>query len=201
MNRLSQFRASSFLIVSCFFVTQPAQAELRLSGIFSDHMVLQRERPAPIWGWANEQQPVTVHFAGQTLSTTADGDGYWEATLKPLKSSGEGRDLAVSCDGEQVRIRDVVVGDVWHASGQSNMAMTVAAVARRLPQAEEDIEAAKLPAVRFRRINEQESAEPLVDLPVNNGWIVCSPETVLASQPRHSTLLASCTRNSAYRSA
>ncbi len=88
-------------------------------------------------------------------------------------------DLTVSCDGERVLVRDVVVGDVWHASGQSNMAMTVAAVARRLPQAEQDIQAAELPAVRFRRINEQQSVEPLADLPVSSGWIVCSPKTVL----------------------
>ena len=128
--------------------------------------------------WANGHQLVSVHFAGQTLSTTANEDGHWEVILSPLEPSATGRDLTVRCEGEQVRVRDVVVGDVWHASGQSNMAMTVAAVAGRLPQAETDIQAAKLPAVRFRRINENESAEPLVDLPVRNGWIVCSPETV-----------------------
>lgn len=154
-----------------------AHAALRLSGIFSDHMVLQRERPTSIWGWGEKGKEVTVEFAGQMVSAMAGDDGLWQTTLAPMKPSAEGRDLAVKCTGEHVLVHDVVVGDVWHASGQSNMEMTVNAVAGRLAQAREDIVNAKLPAIRFRRISENESAKPLADLPMRNGWTVCSPDT------------------------
>jgi sialate O-acetylesterase len=79
MYRPLLFLGPSLLITLCFCAQQRAQAEVRLSGIFSDHMVLQREQPLPIWGWTEEQQSVTVHFADQTLSVTASGDGFWEA--------------------------------------------------------------------------------------------------------------------------
>jgi sialate O-acetylesterase len=169
---------TTLLILLCIGGHSSVQAELRLSGIFSDRMVLQRERPVLVWGWADKGQQVTVQFDGQTASATADGGGAWQVTLKPMKPSGEGRDLSVRINGESLVIRDVVVGDVWHASGQSNMAMTVGAVAIRLPQAREPIAAAKFPAIRFRRINENESAKPLDNLPLRGGWIVCAPETV-----------------------
>lgn len=168
------------LFVASFSLSASAFAsELRLSGIFSDHMVLQRERPVPIWGWADCGRRITVEFAGRSVSTTAEGDGAWLVTLEPMESNDEGRDLLVRCIGEALMFRDVVVGDVWHASGQSNMAMTVGAVARKLESAKHDITSAGLPAIRFRRITEQESRTPRADLPVAAGWTVCSPQAVV----------------------
>jgi sialate O-acetylesterase len=173
-----QLVVATLLISICWGTTPAAHAGLGLAGIFSDHMVLQRERRVSIWGWGDKGKEVTVEFAGQSVSVTARDDGFWQTTLGPMKPSAEGRDLAVQCNGEQLLIHDVMVGDVWHASGQSNMEMTIAAVAERLPQTREDIAAAKLPAIRFRRIHENESAKPLADLPMRNGWTVCSPDTV-----------------------
>ncbi len=155
-----------------------ARAELRLSGIYGDHMVLQREQPVTVWGWADIVQQVTVKFGEQSVVAMSDDNGAWAVTLKPMKSSADGLDLSVSCGDETVWLRDVVVGDVWHASGQSNMAMNVGAVARRLPQANRHIREATLPAIRFRRINEKQAAKPLDDLPRGVGWMVCSPITV-----------------------
>ncbi len=154
-----------------------AQAELKFPGIFSDHTVLQRERPLPIWGWADKGRVVTVQFADQSVAAKVNDDGAWQVILKPLAASDQARKLVATCDDETVVANDIVVGDVWHASGQSNMAMNVQAVARHFSQAEADIAAAKLPAVRFRRINEPESAAPRKDIPLQAGWTVCSPST------------------------
>ncbi|MFH1301715.1 MAG: sialate O-acetylesterase [Planctomycetota bacterium] len=152
-----------------------AQAELKLSGIFSDHMVLQRDQSLPVWGGADKGQKVTVKFNGQTRSTTADDNGLWQVKLTPLQQNSEGQELSVSSGAESLIVREVVVGDVWHASGQSNMAMTVAAVAQKILAARQHISSANLPAIRFRRISENESASPQADLPVRNGWVPCTP--------------------------
>ena len=154
-----------------------ASGEVRLANVFADHMVLQREQPVRVWGWADAGAKIAVRLAGQTAEVTADEDGAWEAVLEPLTASAEGRTLAVVCDDEQVLIQDVLVGDVWHASGQSNMAMTVAAVLEQLPAAEPRVAHADVPVVRFCRIDAGESREPLADLAVRAEWRVCTPET------------------------
>lgn len=155
-----------------------ARAELKLAGIFSDHMVLQRERSVPVWGWADKGRVVTVQFADQSVTAKVDDNGTWQAILKPLEASEEGRQLVAACDGETVVVADVLVGDVWHASGQSNMAMNVQAVSRHISQAEADLAGAKLPTIRFRRIDEPQSAVPAKDIPVKAGWSLCSPNSV-----------------------
>ncbi len=155
-----------------------AHAELRFAGIFSDHMVLQRERSIPVWGWADKGRVVTVQFAGQSVSAKVNDDGTWQAILKPLAASDESRKLVAACDSETVVVADAVVGDIWHASGQSNMAMNVQAVAKHFSKAEADMAAAELPTIRFRRIDESESAMPRKDIPIKAGWSVCSPNTV-----------------------
>lgn len=155
-----------------------AWAEVRLAGVFADHMVLQRGRPVQVWGWADKGDDVTVDFAEQSAQTTADENGAWSVTLKPLVACPEGRELCAQIAGESMVIRDVVVGEVWHASGQSNMAMTVGAMARELAPVKSDIAAADLPAIRFCRINEGESSQPLDDLRATASWTPCSPTTV-----------------------
>ena len=104
-----------------------ASAELRLPVIFSDHMILQRGAPDPVWGWADAGARVTVRFAGQSHSTTAAPDGRWMVRLDALEASAEPRELSVEAQRddapETVRLQDVVVGEVWLMSGQSNMEM------------------------------------------------------------------------------
>ena len=178
MNKRFARLASVFLPMLFVFMPTFSRADVRLSGIFSDHMVLQRERPVTIWGSAENAEQVTVKFAGQTVATTTDEKGTWSVLLKPMESNGKGRDLSVTGCDESTLLHDVVVGDIWHASGQSNMAMNVGAVARRLPQARQHIREATLSGIRFRRINENESVKPLNDLPQRAGWSVCSPNTV-----------------------
>ncbi len=155
-----------------------ADAALQVSGIFGDHMVIQRERPVIVWGWADAKDEIAVSFAGTTVSTVAQEDGAWKVTLPPLKANAAGQELRVQGNGENVSLKNVVVGDVWHASGQSNMAMSVNAVAARLPRAKDDIASANLPAIRFRRIGSNGAASPLSDLAEQGDWVVCTPESV-----------------------
>lgn len=155
-----------------------AAAELRLAGIFADHMVIQRERPVPIWGWADQSQKVRVELAGQVAETTTTADGTWTVTLKPLQATHEGKSLRVESGEQFIVIDDVLVGEVWHASGQSNMAMTVGAMSKELDVVKADIAAADLPTLRLCRIKEAESAKPLRDLRSPATWTVCNPKTV-----------------------
>jgi sialate O-acetylesterase len=109
-------------------LTSLAQAALRLPQIFSDRMVLQREQPAPVWGWAGAGETVTVTFAGQTQRATADATGKWRVALPRLTASTTGRDLVITTAGaapETRTIKDVLVGEVWFTAGQSNMMMGI----------------------------------------------------------------------------
>jgi len=101
-------------------------AEIKLPAFFSDRMVLQQQTGANMWGWADAGQEVKVSFAGQTESAKADKDGKWKITFKGLKASKKGAQLTISAGEEKKQINDVVVGEVWLASGQSNMEWTVA---------------------------------------------------------------------------
>ena len=91
--------------------------------------MLQRDRPAPIWGWTASGDAVTVTFAGQTKRATADAQGRWRVTLDPLAANSTGRDLTVAAEGatpQRVTIQDVLVGEVWFTAGQSNMMLGLA---------------------------------------------------------------------------
>ena len=116
-------------------------AELKLSAIFSDHMVLQRKLAVPIWGAATPGEEITVEFAGQKKTATADGIGKWLVRLDPLSASAEPRTLKAN----GMVITDVLVGDVWLCSGQSNMGVSV----RGSANPEQEIAAAQYPSIRL----------------------------------------------------
>lgn len=100
-------------------------AELRFARIFTDHCVLQREMPVPVWGWAEPDGQVTIEFSGQKKTATADKTGKWLVTLERMKASADSRELRVSSGGKTVTLKDVLVGEVWLASGQSNMGFSI----------------------------------------------------------------------------
>lgn len=100
-------------------------ADLRIAKIFTEHCVLQREMSVPVWGWSEPGSQVTVEFAGQKKTATADGNGKWLLRLDPMKASRESRELTVSSAGQSVTLQDVLVGEVWLASGQSNMGFAI----------------------------------------------------------------------------
>lgn len=146
-----------------------AQADVRLPKVFSDHMVLQRDIPVPVWGWADPGEKVTVKMAGQSVTATADSEGKWQIKLAPLKM-GVYYELAV--EGKTIAtVKDVLVGDVWICSGQSNMELGL-----------EDsdnggviVPAATNPQIRLLNVKSPNSPVPIRDIP--NGWVVCSPQS------------------------
>ena len=110
-------------------VVSGAPTSLAPSKTFGDHMVLQREMPVPVWGEAAPGKTVTVSFAGQKKSAKADKDGKWKVVLAPLKASKTGQVLTISSAKEKVVFKDVLVGEVWICTGQSNMQLGVNSVA------------------------------------------------------------------------
>jgi len=94
---------------------------LSLPYIFGDDMVLQRDVPVPVWGDAAAGETVTVRFGGQTKNVTAGKNGHWRVTLDPLHTASDGREMTVTGGGKTIRMRNVLVGEVWLCSGQSNM--------------------------------------------------------------------------------
>lgn len=144
---------------------------LMLHPIFSDHAVLPRDVPLPVYGRAVPGQTVKVGFGGQQSTAKADREGWWEVLLEPMPAGGP-HVLTVSLTGEQLIRRDLMIGDVWLASGQSSMEWPLADTAN----ATEEIAAADNPKLRLFSAPRYAVAQPMRE---NDGkWAVCSPETV-----------------------
>lgn len=119
-------RRIGFLPFLALLVTAvPVQAELRLPAIINDHMVLQQKQDNPIWGWDTAGTEVSVSLGDQEHKTTADADGKWKVTLSPLDACADPATMVIEGTSRR-EITDILVGEVWMCSGQSNMGMTVA---------------------------------------------------------------------------
>jgi sialate O-acetylesterase len=146
-----------------------ARADVKLPAIISDHMVLQQEAKAQIWGWADPGEKITVKFGGETASTEVAPNGKWKIQLPPVKPGTSG-DLRITGKNEIV-VKDVLVGEVWVCSGQSNMEWPVSQSAN--PQ--QEIAEAKHPQIRMFTVRRSPSSEAKEDC--QGEWKVCSPET------------------------
>jgi sialate O-acetylesterase len=170
---------SRFLILLLFvFFAAVTRADVSLAPLFADHAVLQRDKPIPIWGRADAGEPVTVAFHGHTVSTTANSDGRWIAYLDALPASAEPADLVVT-GKNKIAVHDVLVGEVWLCSGQSNMEFVVwnpPGTTFRVDNAEEEVAAANYPLIRHFKVKLKESDAPIDAL--DGSWAVCSPGTV-----------------------
>jgi sialate O-acetylesterase len=145
-------------------------ADVKLPAVISDHMVLQQDMPVRIWGKADPGEAVSVEFQGQKVSGKADTAGNWTLYLLPMKA-GAGADLSVS-GRNTVTVHDVLVGEVWIGSGQSNMEMGMS----RVNNSEQEIAAANFPMIRLFTVKKKVSDTPLDD--VDGSWQLCSPESV-----------------------
>ncbi len=147
--------------IFCCAGTSLAQ-ETKIASIFTDHMVLQRELPVVIWGSGKSGDTITVKFAGQEMSAPVDKDGRWQVTLKPLEASAEPRELTVhSANGQaDVKLSDVLVGEVWIASGQSNMELPLKNTKNSLPNDDHSL--------RLFHVNRNASPTPVSD--VDGKW-------------------------------
>jgi sialate O-acetylesterase len=157
-----------------------AGAEVKLPNLFSDHAVLQRDRPVRIWGSASTQEKVTVRFHGQAVITQTDPGGNWEAWLNPEPAGGP-YTLTVSGDSTSAPIerKDILVGDVWLASGQSNMEFPLAGFTGTPPAPLKDgakeIAAANHPRIRLLLQKKATSTVPLSE--ASDTWTECTPDT------------------------
>ncbi len=155
-----------FAIFSMFAV--PALAELRLPRVFGDKMVLQREMPVPIWGYADKGERVSVAFQGNIETTVADENGKWMVRLPAMKATNKGSDLTVNgTNSQDITFRDVVVGEVWLCSGQSNMEWTVGGCGTN------DGNEADFADIRFIRVSKVQAPEPAEDLALDRPWSTC----------------------------
>ncbi|MEQ1859277.1 MAG: sialate O-acetylesterase [Chthoniobacteraceae bacterium] len=154
-------------------VAPTLRAELKLPAIFSDHMVLQQKQTNPVWGWDAPGTKITVTFAGQTKSAEAGADGAWRVKLDPVPANAQPQKITIA--GTQTReIADVLVGEVWMCSGQSNMGMTLSG------DWNGDLEAAasKLPNLRLIKVPNVGTQELKTDF--NGQWRASDAESALS---------------------
>lgn len=145
-----------------------------LAAPFGDNMILQRDIAVPVWGTADPGSEIQVTFAGHTQSTHTDAQGKWMLKLAPMPASAENRLLTVACGPEKTDVKDVLVGEVWVCSGQSNMEMGI----NMCQDAEKEIAAANDPLLRIRAINKVLSPMPTAALPTASGWLPTTPQSV-----------------------
>lgn len=148
----------------------PAGADVRLPSPFGDHMVLQRDLPIPVWGWADPGEGVTVTLDGRSRTATAGADGRWSLRLDPHEAGGP---YTLTVRGKNTLERsDVLVGEVWLCSGQSNMAMTVSSCRNFIDESK----TADIPRIRMFTVARKTAGEPQVE--AAGEWKVCTPQTV-----------------------
>lgn len=152
------------------FAAAAGRADVRLPRIFTADMVLQRDQPIRVWGWADPGEEVKVSLADAAATTKADAQGQWGVEL-PARTEGKGLELVVA-GRNTIRLGNIVMGDVWLCGGQSNMEWAMAQ-----SDAAADIAAANFPDIRQIKFNHVQSAVPADDAPAATPWQVCSPAT------------------------
>ncbi len=172
MKRLpQQFSAKHLSLALSLLACCPmASADVSLPTFFSDHMVLQQQTPVRIWGWADGGEAVTVSLGQHTVSTEADRKGNWKVELPALPASKQPATISIKGNNE-VQIQDVLIGEVWLCSGQSNMEWTV----RSSTNAAAEIAVADYPMIRHMKVPRIPNTTPQNN--VQTEWQICSPAT------------------------
>lgn len=176
INKLARalFGITLLLGTVCGF-EQDARAEVRLPKVFSNHMVMQQEKPLVVWGWASPNETVKVQLGSATAETQANRNGEWKVTISAMKAGGP-YTLIVS-GSDKVQFDDVMIGEVWLCSGQSNMEMGIG----MCNNAKEEIAAADYPGIRLLMVPNKWTPEPQSDIAeskVEGVWKLCSPQTI-----------------------
>ena len=166
-NRMSKRLLSTVLLVPFLL-----SAETKLPSILGSHMVLQQGEKCPIWGWDDSDKQVTVEFAGQKHTAKVDDNGRWEVHLDSMKANAKGQILTIS-GSSKIELTDVLVGEVWLCSGQSNMEWTVS----RSANPKEEIANGNHPLIRHIKIPHKLSPKPQNNVP-SSGWQSCTPKVV-----------------------
>lgn len=159
-----------FFVLS-MVVAGNAWADVRLPKILNSNMVIQRDKPVNVWGWANAGEKISVHFNKQIKTTRADKNGNWLVTLAP-ESAGGPFELVVK-GKNTLTLTNILVGEVWICSGQSNMEWPV----REAMNADTEIQSANYPEIRHFTVQKAISTKPESDV-TGGDWKICSPQTV-----------------------
>lgn len=153
------------------FMCALAQAEVRLPKIFTDNMMLQRDHAIRVWGWANPGEAVTVTLAGKNATSKTGENGQWSVELPAMK---QGENLELTVTGKNaIVLKNLIVGDIWVCSGQSNMEMTLGGCL----DAAEDLKGADLPKIRGIKFNHVISGPEEMDAPATGPWQPCTSQT------------------------
>ena len=147
------------------------QADVKLPAVLGSHMVLQRDVPLPVWGTAEPGEAVRVDLDGNQAETKAGSDGRWQVTLKSMKADGKSHRLTITGKNTVV-LEDILIGEVWVGSGQSNMEWQL----RSAHNAKQAIPAAKHPQMRLFHVPKVQNKMPASD--VKASWKVCTPQNV-----------------------
>ena len=159
-----------FFFLALFFLCGSALAELRTPSIIGENMVLQQKHKNPIWGWAEAGEAITVSIAGQTHKTKADKSGAWRVTLDPMEASAKATTLSIKGKSSSLSYPNVLVGEVWICSGQSNMGWAV----NGSDDSDLEILTADFPNLRLISVPQVGTQEPQDDF--NGQWEATTPE-------------------------
>lgn len=172
MHTLATKRISIFLVV-ILAVAGLASAEesLRLASMFTDNMVLQRDRKVPVWGWCKPGEKISVSIGKYQANTIATPDGKWMVQVGPLDAGGP-YEMTINYADTTTTLKNILAGEVWICSGQSNMEWQV----NRSNDGQKEVAAANYPNIRLFHIPKIHSLKPTDKLPAK--WVVCSPKTV-----------------------
>lgn len=162
------------ILLFCFFIggNSAVFGQLKLARLFSDHVVLQRQKPIPVWGWAKPSEDLTVSLANQTKSAKADANGKWSVNFAPMEAGGP-FELKISSTSGNLTVNDVLIGEVWLCSGQSNMEWTV----KQADNFKEEKKNASYPMIRHFFVTHDVQIEPQSDLKTGE-WKISSADTV-----------------------
>lgn len=161
--------------VTALLLTTVAQADVKLPSVLNSHMVLQRDVPLPIWGWADAGEAVTVTVGDNSQKATADTAGKWQVTLPAMKADGKSHSIKIS-GNNTIELKDVLVGEVWIGSGQSNMEWRMTST----QNAGDAIKAANHPNIRLFHVKKVQKPQPADDVEVTAHWSACTKDSIPA---------------------
>jgi len=173
LNHKKEWRVPIFLLLGIILISSSLLAEIKLPSILGTNMIIQQGKPANIWGKAEPNEKITVQIAEEVVRTTADNKGLWEVTLKSREANGESLQMTISgTKSQKIKLENILVGEVWVCSGQSNMQWSMSQTHSPIPE----IQRADYPNIRLFYVPRKISTQPQND--VDAEWDICSPETI-----------------------
>jgi sialate O-acetylesterase len=166
------FRRSALALCALIALAAPLRAEITLAPPFGNGMVIQRDRPITVRGRCPGATAVSVKFAGKTAKALPDAEGAFEVSIGPVSSAGPHKLVLTADTGDRLALNQILAGEVWLCSGQSNMYWPVS----RSKDGRKEISAANHPGIRLLTVPRRAVPEPAADLTAS--WVTCSPETV-----------------------